>query len=425
MFSLPLSFVGPASALVLAFQSPLRAAEPGPPPGPDCVTLAREAAKAHPAADVFAARAKAMVARGRADSAMPAAMADFEVWNFPLSAPQDAGQTMFMLGVEQRWPLGKVRRAMLEASRREGEAMALEGRAAVSAMATRMAHACIDWSAAERRAASLEGLRANAAMLVDALRTVQVAGASAIAATMRAKAELAATERMVAMAHATARGARDMLQALVDSDAVLPAAAPALGAPERPLGAPDAGMDGDETHDSVMLAVRAAEVRAANAEVRARTVEAKTPELTVGGSIAFMHDAPLGLMAKIGIELPWLTSGPEARVDEARANAAAARAQLDTEARAARAMIADARARIGEAKAAADVLVAEEIPALERAATLERAGLGTGDFDLAAWIETSRALRASVVDLADLAATRAHAEIDLLATQGRLVEVAP
>jgi outer membrane protein TolC len=129
-----------------------------------------------------------------------------------------------------------------------------------------------------------------------------------------------------------------------------------------------------------------------------------------------------GLGAMVGMSLPWLWGGGSSRRDGARHDFEAAAAEAESARRTARAEVAQAAGRVRALRRSLAVLREREIPAAERAVEAGRASLGSGGFDLSAWLEAASVLRAARVDEARTAGEIEHAFVDLEASVGRPLE---
>jgi outer membrane protein TolC len=125
-----------------------------------------------------------------------------------------------------------------------------------------------------------------------------------------------------------------------------------------------------------------------------------------------------GLGAMVSMSLPWLWGGGSSRREGARHEVEAAAADAESARRMARVEVAQAAGRVQALRRSLAVLREREIPAAERAVEAGRASLGSGGFDLSAWIEAATVLRAARVDEARMRGEIEHAFVDLETSVG-------
>ncbi len=381
----------------------------------DCAALAEAIVRAHPAVHAGRARASAALARSRAEGALPAPEVYVEAWNVGLGSR--GGNGMYMGGVVQELPAARSRDRMARAEAEEARASLGELAETERALFRELAHACVDWSAAEVRRASVAGHRSLYAETLEAAVARYGTGGETLGRVARIEAEVAAVERRLAEAEADAEAARAALEALAQDLAPIPAQAPALR--ER-----DAGVEIEQLVAAATASrgdVRAAEARARGAAARADAAraEARAPRFVLRATYMQEPGADPGLGAMASMSLPWLWGGGRDRRDAAEALAAAAQAEAAATGRSVRADLARAAAKVVALRRALEVLVTRELPAAERALEAERAGLAAGAFDLVAWIDAAHALESARSDVAVLRGELEHALVELETSMGR------
>jgi outer membrane protein TolC len=393
---------------------------PGEPPSgasPSCEDLADRIALSHPALRAARFRAAAAAQRSHAESSLPPPTASFEIWDFPIGAPSRADREgMYMFGLGQEFPGG----GRTERSRAEQE-MAREARAEGDDLGRRLraesAHACVAWSVAEAVRARLVDHRRLIEQVRDAALVSYRGSAGGLGAVARADAELAAAERRIAETEAESETARATLAALADDDVKLPGTAPELPPGERDASDRAVNASGGTTRGDVSAA-RARQAAAA-ARLEAASSEASTPSFEVRATYMQTPGERPGLGAMLGMSLPWLWGGGGERETGARHELEAASADADAVRRAARVEVAQASGRVRALRRSLAVLRERELPAAERAVAAERASLGSGGFDLAAWLQSANALRVARVDEARMQGEIEHAVVDFAASVGR------
>lgn len=397
----------------VAFASP---SEPASGVAPSCAALADAVARSHPALRAARARSNAAVERSRAEGSLPPPTASFEIWDFPIGEPSRAdSEGMYMVGLGQEFPgsgRGDLARAETEMSR--------EAKAEEADLARRLradaAHACVAWSVADAVRARLFDHRRLLEQVREAALVSYRGSAGGLGAVARADAEIAVADRRIAEVEAEADTARVTLVAFAGSEGGMPANAPVLGERDESL----------ETSRLTELAlakrgdIAAARARqsAASARADAASSEASTPMFEVRATYMQTPGMRPGLGAMVSMSLPWLWGGGAERREGARHEIEAAAADAESARRAARVEVAQAAGRVRALRRSLTVLREREIPAAERAVEAGRASLGSGGFDLSAWIEAATVLRAARVDEARMRGEIEHAFVDLEASVG-------
>jgi outer membrane protein TolC len=390
--------------------------QPGSGAPPSCAALADAVARSHPALRAARARSNAATLRSRAEGSLPPPTASFEIWDFPIGEPSRADEEgMYMLGLAQEFPGG----GRSDRARAETE-MSREAKAEEADVARRLradaAHACVAWSIADAVRARLLDHRRLLEQVREASLVSYRGSAGGLGAVARADAEIAVADRRIAEVEAEADTAHATLAALAGSDVGLPANAPALAERDESL----------ETSRLTELAlanrgdIAAARARqgAASARADAASSEANTPSFEVRATYMQTPGMRPGLGAMVSMSLPWLWGGGGDRREGARHEIEAASAEAESTRRAARVEVAQAAGRVQALRRSLAVLREREIPAAERAVEAGRASLGSGGFDLSAWIESATVLRAARVDEARARGEIEHAFVDLEASVG-------
>lgn len=385
-----------------------------------CAAFAEAIARSHPMPRAARARANAAVERSHAESSLPPPMASVEVWDFPIGDPSLAdSEGMYMFGLGQEFP-GGGRSDRARAEEQMAHEARAEGADAIRRLKAEAAHACVSWAVAETvRARLVEHRR-----LLEQVREAALVGyrgsAGGLGAVARADAELASADRRIVESEAELETARTTLAAFAGPDIPLPSNAPALSGRGE---TPDAAK-----LTQIALATRgdiaAAQARKGSASARADAAssEASTPSFEVKATYMQTPGMRAGLGAMVGMSLPWLWGGGSSRRDGARHDFEAAAAEAESARRTARAEVAQAAGRVRALRRSLAVLREREIPAAERAVEAGRASLGSGGFDLSAWLEAASVLRAARVDEARTAGEIEHAFVDLEASVGRPLE---
>ncbi len=377
-----------------------------------CADLARAVASRHPGARAATQRGRASLARSRAKGSLPPPRAAFEVWDFPIGAPETADEDgMYMVSLGQELPAPGMRSGEARADAEEARADAAEARERARMIYGEVAHACVDWAGS---AAAIDHWRRYLS-LVESSREASVAAFRAgapLAGVARLDAELATAERKLAIAEEETRQARRTLEELTHGLAKLPADPPALSALSNP---PPSGGAVSERDD-----VRAARGRVEGALAQSDVAEATAlePELEVRATYMQTPGARAGLGAMVGMSLPWLWGGGSDAREAAEHDVNAARSELESAQRRARAEVtrADGQARV--LGRSLQMLTEREIPAAERAMEAHHASATGAMFDLAEWLEAALALRQARLDEVETRTALAHALVDLAIARG-------
>lgn len=383
---------------------------------PSCAALADGIARSHPALRAARARSNAAVERSHAESSLPPPMASFEIWDFPIGDPSLADEEgMYMFGLAQEFPGG----GRSDRSRAEAE-MSREAKAEEADVARRLradaAHACVAWSVADAVRARLLDHRKLLEQVRDAALVSYRGSAGGLGAVARADAELAVADRRIAEVEAEAEAARATLEALAGGGKELPKDAPALADRDENLATSRLTAMALATRGDIAAA--RARQGAASARADAASSEASTPSFEVKATYMQTPGMRAGLGAMVSMSLPWLWGGGSSRREGARHEVEAAAADAESARRMARVEVAQAAGRVQALRRSLAVLREREIPAAERAVEAGRASLGSGGFDLSAWIEAATVLRAARVDEARMRGEIEHAFVDLETSVG-------
>ncbi|MCC6874450.1 MAG: TolC family protein [Sandaracinaceae bacterium] len=398
------------------------AAAPSTEPASGCEALALRIAQSHPGLRAPRERARAALARARAEGALPAPQAAVGVWDFPIGDPQLADrQGMYMLRLAQELPPaglldGRARARVEEARESVGELDEME-----RMLRARAAHACTDWAQAATERARIDASRS----LLEQVRAVRIArlasSTDALAELARIDGELARLERDSTMQSSLQERAAAQLRALWGRRDPLPEPPPL--APPPPTGDVDALVTRALASRGLVTSAQA-RVRAAAARASAAEASATVPTFGVSATYMQMPSNRPGIGAEVMMTLPWLWSGEGAERDAARLDA---EAELDTLAgleRDVRAEVVSAAHTLEAARRTLEVLQARERPAAERALEAASATYATGGVDLVTWLDAARALRELEVEEARLLGGAAHARVELEAAVGTSLEEA-
>lgn len=385
-----------------------RAGADGEPEGAsDCAELAARVTERSPALAAARQRARAALARGRSEGALPAPSLMLEVWDFPIGDPQLADREgMYMVGLSQALPPagaldGRARAGAEQANAALGELADARGR-----LHARALEVCVNWSAAElessRIARTAEVARNMREMLLGQMR----AGASAAMADVaRLDAELARLERAQVELEGRARSAAARLGAWLDAPP--PSAPPSLELPAGEVGVERWIERALERHGRLRAARSRA--RAAAAMADAADASATIPTFTIGASYMQMPETRAGAGITLEMTLPWLWSGEGAARD-------AARLEVEAELEEVRALELEVRAEVHAAAVllhtaaqALETLREQERPAAERTLESIAARYPSGGVDLVAWLDAVQTVRALDIEEARLLAESARA----------------
>ncbi len=379
-----------------------------------CEALAERVARAHPAPLAALARARASLRRSHAAASAPGPTFWLEVWDFPIGDPTLIDREgMYMVGVRQEIPvlaaLDAEGRAEAELSRAESA----EGQDATRLVFLEAARACVDWGVAR---AIAQEWRQYATHLSDVRRATTIAyGAGAANASLgsiaRVDADVARVGRRVIELEEQAVVARETLVALAGTTVVVPEAAPAVRNPPAQLD--------DERTIAVALGARgdvaAARLRSSAAAAHAESARAlaDVPKFEVAATYMQMPDARPGLGAMVSMTMPWIGGGLSDASDAAAEDSAASQHRASAVERAARVEVQAQASRLRAAQRTLRAIEESELPAFERAARAERAGLEGGNFDLTAWLLASHGVLETRIEreLARGAVARAWLEL--------------
>lgn len=379
-----------------------------------CDTIARAAANRRPGLTASRERAAAKMAAANAETALPSAELALEVWDFPIGAPTHADREgMYMVHVSQAFtPLGARdarARAMAEEAHEESGLASEQNREAYA----EIAHACVDWSLA---AAAVDAAAHHRALIVE-LQEAQLArfaSGGTLSDVARVKLELARLSRAEAEKSIRRDAAREALVALVGEGGRVGEQAPSLAVPAESETAKD------PPASTLRGSTASAQHRTRAAEARVEAAQAEDVEPEIGVRATYMQapgERP-GLGAMVSTTLPWLWGGGGARVDAARAELRASRAEEGEAQRLVASEVGRARAGLRAAQRSLRELRERELPAVEDAITGARASASASEFDLTAWLEAMHALQDAREEEVQLLGAIAHARVDLASAQG-------
>ncbi len=389
-----------------------------------CETLANRIALAHPAPLAAFTKARGSLRRSHAAASLPGPTFWLEVWDFPIGDPSRVDREgMYMVGVRQEIPvlaaLDAEGRAEAELSRAES-AEARDTRRLLSLEAGR---ACVDWGVARAIAGEWRRYAAHLGDVSKATTTAYGAGAAnaSLGSIARVDADIARVERRAIELDEQAVAARDTLVALAGATVAVPEEAPALPTPPAKL-------DVEPTIAAALSArgdIAAARLRSSAAAAHAESARAlaDVPKFEVAATYMQMPDARPGLGAMVSMTMPWIGGGLSDAADAAGEDSAASQHQASAVERAARVEVQTQASRLRVAQRTLRAIEESELPAVERAARAERAGLEGGSFDLTAWLLASHGVLEARIEreLARGAVARAWLELGS-ATGGRTTE---
>lgn len=373
----------------------------------DCSALAEHVVERFPSLDASRRRARAALARGRSEGALPAPEVTLEVWDFPIGDPQLADREgTYIAGITQRLPPGGALDGRARAEAEEAQVAIGELAERRTQLRQRALDACVAWAASDLEAERLrDAERVATEMRESLLAQVRAGGGASLAELARLDAELSRLARLRVEAEGRARRASTRLGAWMEGE--LPEQAPAIDAPED-QGSVERWIELALERHGALRAARA-RARAAQARADAARAEASVPTFMVGASYMQMPEGRPGLGASVGMTLPWLWSGEGAARDAAVLEA---EAELDEVAALEREVRAQVRAAAAELHAASQALAElreRERPAAVRALETMAALYPSGAVELGAWLEAARRVRDLDVEEARLVGDVARA----------------
>ena len=380
----------------------------------DCDGLADLVVTRWPGLDAPRHRARAAVARARAEAALPATALRFEVWDFPVGNPQLANREgMYMFGLAQELPPagaldGRARAAAEEAW--SALAVLADTRRDIRA---RAGHACADRAAAALDATRLRSLDELLVRMRDAVLARAATSAGSLSEIARLDAERARTARRITDAEARSSAGERTLLALVGSDASIP---PLAIAADTDVASAAVLAEHAASARGVVLAAHA-EIGAAHARADAADAVASVPSFEIGAQYMQTPDARAGLGLMLTARLPWL-SGAGAASEAARAEALASEADALAAQRMVRVEVAAAYGELLRARRALAALRGDEREATARALDAVTASFATREDSILDWLEAARAVNDLDVTEVELLAAVAHARVDLESALG-------
>ncbi|NUP13630.1 MAG: TolC family protein [Polyangiaceae bacterium] len=299
---------------------------------------------------------------------------------------------MYMLGVRQEIPVLAALDADGRAEAELARAEAADGRDARRALYLQFAAGCVDWAVSRSLADRSREFASHLRSVREATAAAYGGGAQlTLGSIARADAEAARADRRAIDFDEQSQIAREALVALAGEDVALPELPP--GIPEPPTDADvDAMLEGAIGRRGDVAAARA---RGASADARAESARAMAdvPEFEVAATYMQMPGARPGLGAMVSMTMPWIGGALSDASEAAEAERDAARYQASAAERAASVDVHTQAARFRAARRVLRSIEEYELPASERAADAERAGLGGGGaFDLTAWLIAAHAM---------------------------------
>ncbi|MBL8742544.1 MAG: TolC family protein [Myxococcales bacterium] len=295
-----------------------------------------------------------------------------------------------------------------------------DGRDAMRMLFLEAGRGCVDWIVSSAIAGRSRDYANHLAEVRDAAIAAYGAGSggTSLGSIARAEADIARVKRRTIELEEQARSARDGLAALAGGSVALPDEVPVLSEPPAELDL--------EAATAAALAARgdvaAARFRSAAASARAEGAKevAETPRFEVGATYMQMPDARPGLGAMVSMTMPWIGGGLLDESDAAEEESAATRHQASAVERAARVEIQAQLSKLRAAKRTLAAIEESELPAAERAARAERAGLGAANFDLTAWLLASHGVLEARIEREVARGSVARAWLELQGSLGVL-----
>jgi outer membrane protein TolC len=375
--------------------SPAATVRAAPPPGADpplhladAIAWAREH---HPVQAAAAARvAAARQAPEMARSLMPP-MFDATIWQWPVTTINPANVNMYMFMLEQELP-GKGKRDLrAAAAQREVDRMAADAAARSRDVVTRVMQAYASLQATEREIVATRANERSAADLVHATEAAYAAGRSMQSSVLRATlAETDLTERMAMLEadrdmrrvtlNASMGRALDTPIGVLDDDPPFTVVPPLTTLLER----------ASETHPD--LGVVRADIAAAEAGVSVARAEGK-PDWVVQGGYMLMPGEAGAWTARVGLTwpgAPWAKKRFAAATAEAEARAQAARADLENARQQIARMVAEARATLAGTLARLQILERTMRPQAAQAVEASRIAFASGQVPLAEVVDAQK-----------------------------------
>ncbi len=372
-----------------------------------CTALAEQVVEGFPSLDAARRRARAALARGRSEGALPAPEIMLEAWDFPIGDPQLADREgMYMAGITQRLPPAGALDGRARAQAEEAEAAVGELAERRARLRERAVDACVAWSASDLEAERLRSAERLATGMRESLAAqVRAGGATSIADLAQVDAELARLARLRVEAEGRSARASARLGAWMGGE--MPSAAPEIDTPAD-QGSVERWIELALERHGALRAARA-RARAAEARADATRAEATVPTFMVGASYMQMPQGRPGMGASVGMTLPWLWSGEGAARDAAVLEAEAELDEVAALEREVRAEVRGAAAELHAASQALTELRERERPAAERALEAVGARYPSGAVDLDAWLDAARRVRDLDVEEARLLGNVARA----------------
>lgn len=366
--------------------APAKVGASSTPTSDTCEAIGARIAARHPAPLAAMARARASLRRSHAAASAPGPTVWVELWDFPIGDPERADREgMYMVGVRQEIPVLGALDADARAQAEEARAQAAEGRDDSRKLYQQAALACVDWAVSARVADRYREYGEHLKAVREAGATAYAAGApSSLGSVARFEADAARIERRAIELDEQARASRDALVALAGEGIAIPEDPPALRRPPNEIDVESVIARALSARGDVAAA--RARSAAANARADAARAVAEVPKFEVAGTYMQTPGERAGLGAMVSMSMPWLGGGLADASDAAQEETTAANHQAAAAERAAEVEITTYAARLGTAQRALQSLEERELPAAERAAEAERAGLAAGSFDLTAWL---------------------------------------
>lgn len=387
-----------------------------------CDDVARLAVARNPGLTAPRERARAALSMARAEGALPAPSASIAVWDFPIGDPSLADREgMYMLTLAQELPPPDALDASARASVEEARAALGELDEMRREIASEAMHACADWAGAAATGARL----AAWIELLGAMRLVVEARLSAgggmLADVARLAREIGTAERMLARTSSDAERAQETLRAWLG----VPTETPLGEAPELPDEAPSVSASavlGYALEHRGLLESGRADIAAASARASAAEARATTPTFMFGGMYMQTPQMRAGLGLEFGMTLPWFWSGEPDLAEAARADAAAAEAEVLGAERMIEVEVRTALAELETTSRVLDTLRTREAPAAAFALDATAAAYGAGEGSLLEWLDAARAIRELEIEETEIQSEILHALVGVASASAVMLE---
>lgn len=391
----------------------------------DRPTLEAAALANQPSLEAGAHRARALVARARAEGSLPPPELMSEIWQVPLSAPYRLDKAgMIMLSLRQQIPAPGSLDLTAEATALEARAAAIVVAVEARSLVREIDRAFADYvEATERHRAHIEHRAIVERMLV--LAEARYPAGAPLGDLTKADLERTRLDADIARESGAVAEVRARLNGLLARPMDARLGAPRDDAPETVASSAHESLRGAAAKNP-QVANADLMRQAAEASVRALDREATLPSFMVG--LDYFHpvqNMPVGWGVSLSMSLPWIWGAASSRAESAGQHALAERAsargiRVRVEAEMMRALAAV------EAAARRFVLLRDLTrPAARRALDAAQAGYSAGGTGILAWLDAERSSLDVEVEIQAARADLARALADLDWAAGERVARAP